>query len=142
ADHTMGGRPFLPASAYLEVLLELADAVHGDTRVPVRDLRMHTALFLSDRPTQLRTSARRQADGRLLVDITSRLVVEDGAAETLHATAILGSPDSGTPAGDGPDGGGLVPDGLPDLSLSTQDVYDAYARAGLDYGPQFRRARI
>ena len=132
ADHTLRGRPFLPATAYLELLLELADAVFGDAGVPVADLRMHTALFLSDRPTQLRTSARSGPDGRLHVDITSRPAAEDGATETLHATAIVG----GAMAADGPI---PRPAGEPRTQLSNEDIYAAYALAGLDYGPQFRR---
>ncbi|MFJ1867529.1 type I polyketide synthase [Streptomyces sp. NPDC088097] len=159
ADHTIGGRVFLPASAYLELLLAVQDEVHGDTGRAVEDVRFHEALFLSDRPTSLLTRVRPEADGRLVVEVSSRAADAPGDAsgERLHATASIAARadrSGDDPAGPGRGRGPLGLLGLldaveaveaeqepPSRVLDADGVRAAYARAGLEYGPQFRRAR-
>ncbi|MFD8985672.1 type I polyketide synthase, partial [Streptomyces sp. NPDC059564] len=149
ADHTIGGQAFLPATAYLEVLLAVQDEVHGDTGRAVQDVRFHEALFLSDRPVLLVTRVRTAPDGALSVEISSRAVAENAGdgVERLHATASVAAapaPDGGGPS---PDGQGLL--GLlgaaatvrPSRVMDAGQVRAAYAEAGLEYGPQFLRAR-
>ncbi|MEU8437735.1 beta-ketoacyl synthase N-terminal-like domain-containing protein [Streptomyces sp. NPDC029216] len=147
ADHTIGGQVFLPAAAYLELLLAVQDEIHGDTGRAVEDVRFHEALFLSDRPALLLTRVRPGPDGRLAVEVSSRAGDEPEGAERLHATAFVAAePDY---AGSGLAGpgrtllaltGALDGDG-PSRVMDGEEVKAAYAEAGLEYGPQFLRAR-
>ncbi|GII76186.1 hypothetical protein Sru01_11680 [Sphaerisporangium rufum] len=172
ADHTSRGRAFMPAAAYVEMLLQAADAVYGDARRPVRDIRLNEALFLDDRPVELRTRVRPGPGGRADAEIVS---VTPTGEERRHVTAtiapattgpagvdpvITSSPGTGSagagPAGDGPTGPGptaisrtpgtarelldrAAAAGPPERVLDAPEVYAAYARAGLDYGPRFSR---
>ncbi|MFH7599860.1 beta-ketoacyl synthase N-terminal-like domain-containing protein [Streptomyces racemochromogenes] len=147
ADHTIGGQVFLPAAAYLELLLAVQDEVHGDTGRAVEDVRFHEALFLSDRPALLLTRVRPGADGRLEVEVRSRGGDEPEGAERLHATArIAAEPDY---AGSGLGGTartllaltGALDGDEPSRVMDGGEVKAAYAEAGLEYGPQFLRAR-
>lgn len=136
ADHTSRGRPFVAAGAYVEAVLALMDAVHGSTARPVGKLRFHEALFLGDRPVELRT----RLTGDSTVEIVSRAA--DGGPERLHATAVIeppvrdGSPDDAfvRRLSDEAERGGQ-----PVRRLESDEVRAAYAAAGLDYGPQFSR---
>ncbi|MEU3724192.1 beta-ketoacyl synthase N-terminal-like domain-containing protein [Streptomyces sp. NPDC031705] len=147
ADHTIGGRAFLPASAYLELLLAVQDEVHGDTGRAVEDVRFHEALFLSDRPALLLTRVRTAPDGRLAVEVSSRAADEPEGAERLHATASVAA--EADYAGSGLAGPGRTLLALtgaldgeePSRVLDAGEVKAAYAGAGLEYGPQFLRAR-
>ncbi|WP_371681563.1 type I polyketide synthase [Streptomyces sp. NBC_01276] len=146
ADHTIGGQAFLPAAAYLELLLAVQDEVHGDAGRAVEDVRFHEALFLSDRPTLLLTRVRTEPGGRLSVEVSSRSGDEPGGVERLHATAAIASEAAG--AGSLSDQGralvgllGAVRGVRSSKALDAEDVRAAYAEAGLEYGPQFRRAR-
>lgn len=149
ADHTIGGQAFLPATAYLEVLLAVQDEVHGDTGRAVRDVRFHEALFLTDRPVLLVTRVRTAPDGALSVEISSRAVAENAAdgVERLHATASVAAapdPDGGSPSQDGQGLLGLLGATAtvrPSRVMDAGQVRAAYAEAGLEYGPQFLRAR-
>ena len=146
ADHTLGGRVFVPATAYLELLLELQDALYGETTRPVEEVRFHEALFLGDRQTTLSTRARPAPDGRTAVEISTR--TGDGpGGERVHVTAFLGAATAQAPSTERSallerlrtaTGGEHA---VPDQVLEPEQVYDAYARAGLAYGPQFRRVR-
>ncbi|MFE9222561.1 type I polyketide synthase [Streptomyces lavendulae] len=146
ADHVIGGQAFLPAAAYLELLLAVQDEVHGDTGRAVEDVRFHEALFLSDRPTLLLTRVRTEPDGRLSVEVSSRSGDEPGGVERLHATAAIAA-EAAAPGSLSDRGRALV--GLlgavrgvrSSKALDAEDVRAAYAEAGLEYGPQFRRAR-
>lgn len=154
ADHTIGGQAFLPASAYLELLLAVQDEVHGDTGRAVEDVRFHEALFLSDRPLLLVTRVRTAPDGSLAVEVSSR---PDGGAGPgdggpggagrIHATAVIAA--EADYAGSGLAGPGrtllaltgALEDDEPSRVLDGGAVAAAYAEAGLEYGPQFLRAR-
>ncbi|MDG9703218.1 type I polyketide synthase [Streptomyces sp. DH37] len=142
ADHTVRGRPFVPAAAYAEAVLALMDAVHGDTRRPIEDLRFHEALFLTGAPVEVRTSCRPIGDGRSSVEIVSRTPGRDGPVERRHVTAVIGASDGRGPALG--DSGRRVLDrsaapGEPDRELDGEEVRAAYAAAGLEYGPHFSR---
>ncbi|MFD3875575.1 type I polyketide synthase [Streptomyces sp. NPDC058623] len=146
ADHTIGGRVFMPAAGYLELLLAVQDEVYGDTGRAVEDVRFHEALFLTDRPTLLLTRVRPGPDGRPSVEVSSRSADDTGGAERLHATArIAAEPDTtGGLAGPGRELLGLagaMAGEEPSRVLDGEEVRAAYARAGLAYGPQFSRAR-
>ncbi|MDQ2587872.1 type I polyketide synthase [Saccharothrix yanglingensis] len=140
ADHRVGGKAFLPAAAHVEVLLALADELHGDAGRPIEDVRFHEAVFLTDRPTGLRTRATPGADGRWRVDVHSRHDGEPG--ERRCASAVLGAPDVPALTDTGRELLRRLDDlGEPDQVLGADEVRAAYARAGLDYGPEFSRAR-
>jgi acyl transferase domain-containing protein len=144
ADHTLGGRAFMPAAGFLEVLLALQDELLGELH-PVEDVRFHEALFLTDRPTLLLTRAVPMPDGGFAVEIASRSADDAAAPESVHVTAVVAASD--------PSGVELTDTGLELLDrlaeadasgpaeqlLTGQEVRAAYARAGLDYGPQFSR---
>ncbi|WTI84752.1 acyltransferase domain-containing protein (plasmid) [Streptomyces sp. NBC_00726] len=147
ADHTAAGRAFLPAAAYLELLLALQDELTGETRRALEDIRFHEALFLTDRPTLLLTRATAAADGSFTVEVRSR-PADDTAPPTLHASAVIAAPATTPAAGTLTGPGRELLDRLartgtagpaPRKILTGEDVHAAYARAGLDYGPQFSR---
>ncbi|MFF3020816.1 type I polyketide synthase [Streptomyces sp. NPDC057939] len=145
ADHTIGGRAFMPAAGYLELLLAVQDEVYGDTGRAVEDVRFHEALFLTDGPTLLLTRVRPGPDGRPVVEVSSRPADEAGSVERLHATARIAADvdAAGGLAGTGRELLGLagaMEAEEPSRVLDGEEVRAAYARAGLAYGPQFGRA--
>ncbi|WP_240799939.1 type I polyketide synthase [Streptomyces sp. A1277] len=152
ADHTAAGRAFLPAAAYLELLLALQDELAGDTRRALEDIRFHEALFLTDRPALLLTRATAAADGSFTVEVHSRPAGDDTTPPTLHASAVIAAPDPTQSVGALTGTGRELLDRLaqtdiagpggppPRQVLTGEEVRAAYARAGLDYGPQFSRA--
>ncbi|GGS14109.1 hypothetical protein GCM10010269_61770 [Streptomyces humidus] len=148
ADHVVMGQAVFPGAGYVEIVLALQDAVHGETGRPVQDLRIHEPLFLRDgEPAEIRTRLRPHegadgSDGPAAVEIVSRVDGRDGAIERVHATAVLGA----APAG--PAGLGEVADRLrrtaaaldaPQARQHGEDLYERYAGLGLPYGPEFRR---
>ncbi|MET7289766.1 beta-ketoacyl synthase N-terminal-like domain-containing protein [Streptomyces sp. NPDC005573] len=140
ADHTLRGRPFMPAGAYVETVLALMDAVYGTTARPVRELRFHEALFLGDRPVEVRTRCTERAGGFADVEIVSRTAGQDGAAERRHATAVLAPARESVPSGTGRDL--QVRASAPVRArerLDAEEVRAAYTAVGLEYGPQFSR---
>jgi acyl transferase domain-containing protein len=142
ADHTVGGRVFVPAAAYLEMVLAVADALYGETRRPIEDVRFHEALFLTDQPEEVRIRTR-DAGGRVELEIAGRAPGRDDAAGRRYVTANLGPAGghAGSLSAAGADlGRRFAATGEPDRTLTADEVYAAYAAAGLDYGPQFRRA--
>ncbi len=140
ADHTLRGRPFMPAGAYVEAVLALMDAVYGTTGQPVQDIRFHEALFLGSQPVEVRTRCTERAGGFTDVEIVSRAVGENGSAERRHATAVLAPAGEAVPSGTGR---GLqtraAASGRPQGRLDAEEVHAAYSAAGLEYGPQFSR---
>jgi acyl transferase domain-containing protein/NADPH:quinone reductase-like Zn-dependent oxidoreductase/acyl carrier protein len=135
ADHVVMGRVVFPGTGYLETILALQDAVYGDTRRPIEDVRILEPLFLpEDETVEVRT--RLTGDQ---VEIVSRVAGDEGLIERVHITATL----PGTTAEDGTDLlTALARDaGEPDEVIGPDDVYAAYSGAGLEYGPAFRRMR-
>ncbi|MET9428342.1 SDR family NAD(P)-dependent oxidoreductase [Streptomyces sp. NPDC003036] len=145
ADHVVMGRPVFPGAGYVEMVLALQDAVHGETARLVEDLRIHEPLFLRDgEPVEVRVRLRAEAgpEGPAAVEIASRVEGRDGAIERVHATATLGA----APAG--PAALAEVVDrlreatadpGAPEARHRGEDLYERYADLGLPYGPEFRR---
>ncbi|MFG2576072.1 type I polyketide synthase [Streptomyces sp. NPDC048481] len=145
ADHVVMGQAVFPGAGYVEIVLALQDAVHGETGRPVRDLRIHEPLFLRDgEPTEIRTRLRphADADGPADVEIVSRVDGRDGVIERVHATAVLdGAPTGPAALGDVVDRLRKTAAALdePRDHRSGEDLYERYAELGLPYGPEFRR---
>ncbi|WP_105970700.1 type I polyketide synthase [Streptomyces geranii] len=145
ADHVAMGKVVFPGTGYLEIALALQDTVFGHTRRAVGDVALREALLLdADAPTRLRTRLRPAADGTSLVEVASLTGSGRDEVERLHATAVLSAEDE---VRDGPSTAahallGLAAGGeRPVDLLRSDDVYAAYAGAGLDYGPAFRLMR-
>jgi acyl transferase domain-containing protein len=140
ADHTAAGQAFLPAMLCVELALAVADVRHGHTRVPLTDIRFDTALPLADRLTELRITTTTRPDGRTEVAVSGRDAADGDWRR--HASAVVGGGESiSAPS---PAGVALLRllarPGEPTGEMDTEQVYAAYARADLDYGPEFRRA--
>lgn len=146
ADHLVADRVVFPGTGYLEIILALQDAVYGDTRRSIRNLVIQEPLFLADdERTQVRTRLRQAADGPV-VEIVSRVSSDGESIERCHATAELAAD---------PEPHGLLTEtgqalcelaagaagDVPEEVLDEDQVYAAYAAAGLQYGPAFRRTR-
>jgi acyl transferase domain-containing protein/acyl carrier protein len=108
-DHVAMGQVVVPAAAYLEALLAGCDAVFGDARRPVEDLRIHAPLLLSGEPVEVRTRLRPLPGGGAEAEIVSLVpapadpdtdagAVAAAPIERRHVTARIGGPD---PAGAG-----------------------------------------
>ncbi|MFD0339537.1 SDR family NAD(P)-dependent oxidoreductase [Streptomyces sp. NPDC127117] len=148
ADHVVMGQAVFPGAGYVEVVLALQDAVHGETGRPIQDLRIHEPLFLrDDEPAEIRTRLRPHeaadgADGPAAVEIVSRVNGRDGVIERVHATATLGAAPAG-PAELGELADRLrkaaADPGEPHSRQHGDDLYERYAELGLPYGPEFRR---
>ncbi|MDI5969120.1 SDR family NAD(P)-dependent oxidoreductase [Streptomyces sp. SL13] len=96
------GVPVLPAAAYVELLLALADALDGHTRAGLRDLALKAPLAgAAGTCAVLRTRVTPGPGGTAAVQVVST-DPGDPATERLHATAVL---ERGVPAPghDGPD---------------------------------------
>ncbi|GAA4462184.1 type I polyketide synthase [Phytohabitans houttuyneae] len=82
--HAVGDEPVLPAAAYVELLLALRDAVYGDTRAAIRDLRVHEPLPLSTEATvEVRTRLRPLPDGGAEVEVVAGPDLQRYATATL-----------------------------------------------------------
>ncbi|WP_455565742.1 type I polyketide synthase [Micromonospora maritima] len=146
ADHVVAGRPVFPGTGYLEIFLAVQDAVHGDTRRPIRDVQLREALFLAeDELTEVRTRWQPQPDGTARVEVVSRVPGVDGVIERSHAAAVLAAEPERTDALTEGGQALLTAVGQLDRPADTygpDDIYAAYSAAGLDYGPAFRLARF
>jgi acyl transferase domain-containing protein/NADPH:quinone reductase-like Zn-dependent oxidoreductase/acyl carrier protein len=157
ADHVIMGRVVFPGSGYLETMLALQDAVYGDLDRPIEQVRIREPLFLvAEEETELRTRLRPADDGTTVVEIVSRVSgkdpkdpkdgkdSKDGTIERSHIVATLGArPASGATLSE--IGQALLARaeaaGEPDEVFDADAAYAAYAEAGLQYGPEFRRMR-
>ncbi|WP_202919607.1 SDR family NAD(P)-dependent oxidoreductase [Streptomyces adustus] len=150
ADHVVMDQVVFPGAGYVEMVLALQDAVHGETARPVRDVRILEPLFLKEgEPVEVRVRLRTEpggdpAGGPAAVEIASRVDGRDGVIERVHATATLGAAPEGRP--------GATPDtvlqrlraaveqpGTRQVRHRGEDLYERYADLGLPYGPEFRR---
>ncbi|MGW2546055.1 type I polyketide synthase, partial [Kitasatospora sp. NPDC001574] len=140
ADHSVFGTTVVPGTALVE--MALAGGVRAG--VPVLDeLLLQAPLTLSaSGGAQIRTTiGAPDADGRRPVAVHARS--DDEASWELHATGVLSS-DPAEAAHDAHDAGDtdLVvwpPTGAEELELG--GLYEAFADAGLSYGPAFRGLR-
>jgi acyl transferase domain-containing protein/acyl carrier protein len=145
ADHLVLGRVVFPGTGYLETILALQDAVYGDTHRAIEDAVVLEPLFLSeDEPSEVRTVLTAAADGAAAVRIVSREAGKDGVIERVHLTALLPAAGIAAESDAAAQAARRVTEltgaaGEPDETLSADAVYAAYAAAGLDYGPEFRR---
>ncbi|MBW5419991.1 SDR family oxidoreductase [Streptomyces sp. BG9H] len=139
ADFADGDRTTLPASAYVDLLLALQDAVHGHTRTALQELRLREPLTLTaDTPCTLTTRLRPRADGG--ADVTVLSVPEKAAdgedgTELVHATAVFAAGTGQTQ--DDPVLAGL---GLGPVVLESdaEDLYTDLASVGRPHGPRAR----
>ena len=153
ADHVVMGHVVFPGAGYLEIVLALQDALYGETRRPIENVRIHEPLFLTaERPTEVRTRVERRAFGAS-VEVVSRVPgasngAANGSIERLHATAVVGRaahrPVEGVTASPLPEND-LVERvelaGEPELVRHSGDFYAQLAGMGLSYGPHFQRLR-
>ncbi|TXL85782.1 type I polyketide synthase [Streptomyces sp. IB2014 016-6] len=147
ADHKVMGKIVFPGAGYLEILLALRDAVHGESGLPLTGVTIHEALFLDESATvEIRTRLSTREDGTAGVDIVSLAGTGDGdrpTLERLHVTATI--------ATDGHGGGGEElaaterelrgasdAAGTPRAEHRADDLYAEFAELGVDYGPGFR----
>ena len=142
ANHVVMGQAVFPGAGYAALILELQDAVYGESERPVRDLRIHEPLFLpEDTVTEVRTRLTTGDDGGTHVRIVSLAPGTDGDIERLHATAVV-DPDTDDEArGEAvrETHALLAEAGEPTRRHATDDLYADFVEAGLAYGPEFRR---
>ncbi|GEP58632.1 type I polyketide synthase [Reyranella soli] len=131
-DHKVAGMPVFPATAYAEVMLAAARAVHPGAALELRDFDIVRPLVF---------------DGRASFETLLRLSPETGVAEflsrarggvhdwTLHARGVVGrSPIASRMTS--------VPQVAPGtVSVVKPKVYESARALGFDYGPTFQRAR-
>lgn len=131
-DHKVAGVPVFPATAYVEVMLAAARAVHPDAPLELRDFDIVRPLVF---------------EGRVSFETLLRLSPETGLAEylsrargggadwTLHARGVIGR---------SPIAGKIIQ--APQAALGTvlvtkAKVYESARALGFDYGPAFQRVR-
>ncbi|MFD5892377.1 SDR family NAD(P)-dependent oxidoreductase [Streptomyces sp. NPDC060366] len=149
ADHKVMGKIVFPGAGYLEILLALQDAVHGESGLPLTGVTIHEALFLDESATtEIRTRLYPRKGGTAGVDIVSLAEAGHGdgdrpALERLHVTATIATDGH---AGDG-DALAATENGLrgasdaagtPRAEHRADDLYAEFAELGVDYGPGFR----
>ncbi|NUS82297.1 MAG: type I polyketide synthase [Streptomyces sp.] len=139
-DHMVVGQVVFPAAGFIELLIAAVDAVHGHTRFPIADMRIHEPLLLSDGAISLRTRLRTTEDGGELIEILS--VSDDAGIERLHVTAAIGKEgQDAVPLEDGSDlleelAGAEAEDEQRDERIA--ELYADFADSGMDYGPRFQ----
>lgn len=131
-DHKIAGVPVFPATAFAEVMMAAARALHPDASLELRDFDIVRPLVF---------------DGRTSFETLLRLSPETGLAEFLsrarggvrdwsvHARGVVGrSPITSrmTP---------LQPEDPGTISVVKRKVYERARALGFDYGPAFQRAR-
>ncbi|SDP35595.1 type I polyketide synthase [Actinacidiphila guanduensis] len=130
ADHVVGGRPLLPATAFLELVLRAGRLAHSPH---LAELALHTPLDLNGTgPVDVRVSAVPSTTGGLDIAVASRPAA--GGSWTAHATGRL----ERHPPADHlvPPGRTRPPREAEPWPLETH--YAQCARLGLTYGPAFR----
>ncbi|MFH8367378.1 beta-ketoacyl synthase N-terminal-like domain-containing protein [Streptomyces sp. NPDC018031] len=142
ADHRLLGKVVFPAAGYVEMVLAVQDAVHGETGLPVADLRLHEALLLPEgTAVEVRTRLRTRPDGTGEVTVVSLPGGEgrDGPPlERRHATAALGAGADGPTAVEAALRASAGRAAEPLARHSADDLYAGFAERGAEYGPRFR----
>ncbi|XVS67801.1 SDR family NAD(P)-dependent oxidoreductase [Actinosynnema sp. CA-299493] len=135
ADHVVAGRVLLPGTALLDlVLCAAAHVVGGTPGVP--ELTLHAPLVLPDRgAVDLQVSVGADDGGTRPVTVHSRPAdADDGTAWTRHVAGVVGPvAPSGVDLREWP------PTGAEELPVD--DAYEAFAAAGVEYGPVFQGLR-
>jgi len=141
-DHVVLGQVVMPAAGFADLLLALQDAAFGQTSLPLREVRIHEPLILSDdHDTEMLTRLRSTDDG-VRVEVVSRIAGRDDAIERLHVTAEIDDVDGLLPElADTRDKllAAAATDAEAGPELSIDDLYADFDDLGLTYGPEFRR---
>lgn len=143
ADHVVMGQTVFPGAGYVELLLAAQEAAFGQTNRPLREVRIHEALFLpADAPTRIHTTLTIQPEGGAMVRITSRVEGRDGSIERQHVTGRIGTAAeiALAPSETGATLRELAEHAaMPDEQITESEIYQAFSGIGIDYGPEFRR---
>ncbi len=133
-DHAVGGRPLLPAACYVELALELADALWASGRARIEALTFDQPLMLDGaEPARLQVIVDGQDETRANFRVCS--LVAGTESWTEHATGILRRAPAVLPAKAGDLPG--VPQRCP-TEFDADAVYSALVRSGPEFGPSFR----
>ncbi|MEU5695466.1 SDR family NAD(P)-dependent oxidoreductase [Actinosynnema sp. NPDC020468] len=133
ADHVVGGAVLVPGTVFLDLALHSG---HELGCGGVEELAVHTPLEPTghdDIALRVRVTAP-DATGRRGLDVHARRDTDD--TWVAHATGTLVAPDTAEPP--------APPAQWPPadaVALDPAECYDHLARAGFDYGPEFRRLR-
>ncbi|WNI26191.1 SDR family NAD(P)-dependent oxidoreductase [Streptomyces sp. ITFR-16] len=141
ADHAVSGTPLLPATAQLELALQAGRHVGAGA---VDELTLEAPLFVPERGgvrIQVTVEApdkegRRQLAVHARPDVPADDVLGDAPGWTRHATGVLASADTASPASGEADGQDWPPAGA--TALDTDGLYAELAALGYEYGPAFR----
>ena len=139
ADHVVGGRKLLPGVAYLEmaraaVEQSLGGCKEGKSGIRLKNIVWARPIVAGDRPVQVHIELFPEENGEISYEIFSD-PEESGAASIVH------SQGSAVP---GPVGEAAVLDIKALLAecsqntISSAQCYEAFRKAGLDYGPGHR----
>ncbi|MER5556444.1 SDR family NAD(P)-dependent oxidoreductase [Streptomyces sp. NPDC002793] len=132
-EHSVGGTPLLPGSAFVELVTQAAD--HGGSTV-VEELVLQSPLRLPEGSTvdvQVRMDAA-EDDGRRAVSVHSRPVGGDWVS---HASATVHAEETSAQASDW----ALAWPPADGEALDVSSLYPALEAAGYGYGPTFRCLR-
>ncbi|MCX4098269.1 type I polyketide synthase [Nocardia sp. alder85J] len=131
ADHRVGGRILVPATAFVDLTLRAAEEVGSDRIV---SLVVNTPLPLTGEPVPIQVRVGPpDPTGAHPVSIAAR-TGEDGW--TIHAEAVV---TAGTGARPPAATAAWPPPGA--VRLDADEIYRHLAESGLDYGPAFRGLR-
>jgi len=138
ADHRVAGAVWLPAAAFLEMVLEAVSSLQGTPEIQLHDTAFERPLQLTaDVPVQLQLVLRPADEhGVRHFSIASRSAAERRAPWTRHVTGRVG-PATGELADDP----AMTPAALRERcteAASLTDAYAALAELGIEYGPSFR----
>ncbi len=133
ADHAIHGVTILPGTAYVDLLLSVAEHTGSDH---IDDLTLQAPLIVPDEDAvQLRiTVGQPDAEGRRPVKVHSRIEAADGEW-THHATGFLASGAAPEPSPLTRTGTWPPADATP---IRVDDIRDRLHSVGLDYGPAFQ----
>lgn len=132
-DHAVGGRPLLPAACYVEMALELADALWGSGG-RIEALAFDQPLLLdAAEPVQLQVIVDDQDETRARLRICSRVSGTDSWTEHATGTVLRAAGAMAADAGDA----AAVRQRCP-AEFDADAVYAAMGRIGPEFGPSFR----
>ncbi|MET7454868.1 SDR family NAD(P)-dependent oxidoreductase [Streptomyces sp. NPDC005574] len=141
ADHRVTGEVWLPAAAFLDLVLESASALSDGDDIRLSDVRFAQPLRLdADTPVRLQLVLRPAEDGRREFTVASAPAGERGAPWQRHVSGRMNvgtaDPAADSAADPGEDLTRLREPGVREADLTS--VYAGLAALGIDYGPAFR----
>jgi acyl transferase domain-containing protein/NADPH:quinone reductase-like Zn-dependent oxidoreductase len=140
ADHRVQGRIVVPATAYVELLLEAADALWPGQAARIEDLLLGRPLAMEATGERTVQVALGRLDDRAHTGQVFGLEPVDGETWTVHATARLCRVEDGNAAALSEGGA----ESLAELAarcpgeLPMATFYERFAGRGIDFGPRFR----